>query len=91
MEFHPDRFKKFLLERILTEIIACERHTRNEHTYLTVLGRLMEEYYLLQIRSDDEIFEDLQIIHLSPELGELLCKTRLSSQRNLADKTEVRI
>jgi len=51
----------------------------------------MEEYYLLQIRSDDEIFEDLQIIHLSPELGELLCKTRLSSQRNLADKTEVRI
>ncbi len=78
-EFTPQKFEAFLLDTILTEILYCELHPdplQPSKRLLTALGKLQDQWYLVQLSSQDQSFEDLQIIQLPStfrnKLGTLL-------------------
>ena len=68
LNFTPTHFQEFLLERMLDEIICCVPHQDASREYLTAIGKILNEIYLIQIWSDDYAFEDVHIVQLAPAL-----------------------
>ena len=68
LNFTPTHFREFLLDRLLDEILCCVLHHDSAREYLTAIGKILNEFYLIQIWSDDFAFEDMHIVQLSPAL-----------------------
>ena len=68
LNFTPTHFQAFLLDRMLDEIVCCVLHQDDSREYLTAIGKILNELYLIQIWSDDFAFEDVHIVQLSPAL-----------------------
>lgn len=76
INFNVQFFRDFLLNSILTEILHCEIRPGldggKSYNCLTAIGKLMHGYYLVQVRSDDISFENMQIIQISLDLFDRL-------------------
>ena len=72
--FKLEYFRKFLLTTILDEVFYCNAHRTAQREYMTAFGRLMNEFYIVQIRSDDITYEDVQIIQLPLSLVDELLR-----------------
>jgi hypothetical protein len=75
MDFTPQNFEAFLLDTILTEILYCEIHPDPLHpakNLLTALGKLQDQWYLVQLSSQDQSFEDIRIIQLPGKIIQTL-------------------
>ncbi len=70
--FTPVHFRSFLLNTIFDDVLSCEMHRSNGRIYLTAVGKLMEDFFLVQIKSDDPAFDALQITHVPPRIVDLL-------------------
>ena len=70
-EFTPQKFEAFLLDTIFTEVLCCDLYSdplQKTRKLLTAIGRLQDQWYLVQISSQDHSFENVRIIQLHPNL-----------------------
>jgi hypothetical protein len=71
-------FKEFLLDSILTEVFYCDLRIDRLHPtrkILTAFGKLQDQWYLMQLTSEDASFEDVRIIQLPMQwMGVSSCK-----------------
>jgi len=70
-DFTPQNFEAFLLETIFTEVLCCDTYPdplQKTRRLLTAIGRLQDQWYLVQISSQDHSFENVRIIQLHPNL-----------------------
>jgi len=70
-EFTSQDFEAFLLETIFTEVFYCEVSPdplQSSRLLMTALGKLQDQWYLVQISSQDRSFENLRIIQLPQSL-----------------------
>ena len=70
-EFTSQKFKAFLLDTIFTEIFYCELYPdtlQRSRMLMTALGKLQDQWYLVQITSQDCSFENMRIIQIHPSL-----------------------
>jgi hypothetical protein len=69
--FTPQNFSNFLLNTIFTELLFCDSYPDRLHasrTLLTAVGKLQEDWYLVQVSSEDQCFENARILQLNPNL-----------------------
>ncbi|MFX1293708.1 MAG: hypothetical protein ACFFD2_02440 [Promethearchaeota archaeon] len=64
----PKSFEKFLLDTILDKIFFCIIHSDSIREYITAIGKLVNEFYLAQIRTDKPDLSNINIIHLTSKL-----------------------
>jgi len=70
-EFTPQKFEMFLLNTIFTEVLWCDVNPdamQKTRQLLTAVGKLQNQWYLVQISSQEASFENVRIIQLPSNL-----------------------